>query len=181
MFWWAVACSLVGYSPCGRKESDMTEWLILSVSFTIAYELKLTFIAAAAKSLQSCPTLCDPIDGSPPGSPIPGILQAILECVAISFSNARKWKVKVKSLSHVRLFTIPRIAAYQAPPVHGIFQARVLEWGAIAFSDFRGMYIIKGKQISIIFFQSLENIKTILAPEGHIRTSKQAIPGLQTL
>ena len=114
----------------------------------------------------------------------PGILQArILECVAISFSNARKWKVKVKvkSLSHVRLFAIPRIAAYQAPPVHGIFQARVLEWGAIAFSDFRGMYIIKGKQISIIFFQSLENIKTILAPEGHIRTSKQATPGLQTL
>ena len=129
--------------------------------------------AAAAKSLQSCPTLCDPIDGSPPGSPIPGILQAILECVAISFSNARKWKVKVKSLSHVRLCAIPRIAAYQAPPVHGIFQARVLEWGAIAFSDFRGMYIIKGKQISIIFFQSVENIKTILAPEGHIRTSSR--------
>ena len=61
--------------------------------------------AAAAKSLQSCPTLCDSIDGSPPGSPIPGILQArVLEWVAISFSNAWKWKVKVKSLSHVRLF-----------------------------------------------------------------------------
>ena len=58
--------------------------------------------AAAAKSLQSCPTLCDPIDGSPPGSPVPGILQArTLEWVAISFSNASKWKVKVKSLSHV--------------------------------------------------------------------------------
>ena len=56
--------------------------------------------AAAAKSLQSCPTLCDPIDGSPPGSPVPGILQArTLEWVAISFSNAWKWKVKVKSLS----------------------------------------------------------------------------------
>ena len=60
--------------------------------------------AAAAKSLQSCPTLCNPIDGSPPGSPVPGILQArTLEWVAISFSNAWKWKVKVKSLSHVRL------------------------------------------------------------------------------
>ena len=60
--------------------------------------------AAAAKSLQSCPTLCDPTDGSPPGSPIPGILQArTLERVAISFSNAGKWKVKVKSLSHVQL------------------------------------------------------------------------------
>ena len=61
--------------------------------------------AAAAKSLQSCPTLCDPIDGSPPGSPVPGTLQArTLEWVAISFSNAWKWKVKAKSLSHVRLF-----------------------------------------------------------------------------
>ena len=60
--------------------------------------------AATAKSLQSCPTLCDPIDGSPPGSPVPGILQArTLEWVAISFSNAWKWKVKVKSLSRVRL------------------------------------------------------------------------------
>ena len=73
--------------------------------------------AAAAKSLQSCPTLCDPIDGSPPGSPIPGILQArTLEWVAISFSNAWKWKVKAKSLSCVRPFATPWTAAYQAPP-----------------------------------------------------------------
>ena len=72
--------------------------------------------AAAAKSLQSCPTLCDPIDGSPPGSAVPGILQAwTLEWVAISFSNAWKWKVKVKSLSHVRLLAIPWTAAYRAP------------------------------------------------------------------
>ena len=60
--------------------------------------------AAAAKSLQLCPTLCDSIDGSPPGSPVPGIRQArTLEWVAISSSNAWKWKVKVKSLSHVQL------------------------------------------------------------------------------
>ena len=73
-------------------------------------------LAAAAKSLPSCPTLCNPIDGSPPGSPIPGILQArTLEWVAISFSNAWKWKVKVKSLSRVRLFATPWTAAYQAP------------------------------------------------------------------
>ena len=73
--------------------------------------------AAAAKSLQSCPTLCDPIDSSPPGSPVPGILQArTLEWVAISFSNAWKWKVKVKSLSRVQLFVTPQTAAYQAPP-----------------------------------------------------------------
>ena len=74
--------------------------------------------AAAAKSLQSCPTLCDPIDGSPPGSAVPGILQArTLEWVAISFSNARKWKVKVKSLSRVR--PLAWTAAYQAPPSMG--------------------------------------------------------------
>ena len=73
-----------------------------------------------AKSLQSCPTLCDPIDGSPPGSPIPGILQArTLEWVAISFSNALKWKVKVKSLSRVRLLATPWTAAHQAPPSMG--------------------------------------------------------------
>ena len=61
--------------------------------------------AAAAKSLQSCPTLCDPIDSSPPGSLIPGTLQArTLEWVAISFSNEWKWKVKVKSLSRVSDF-----------------------------------------------------------------------------
>ena len=75
---------------------------------------------AAAKSLQSCPTLCDPIDGSPPGSLVPGILQArTLEWVAISFFNAWKWKVKVKSLSHDRLFVTPRTPAYQALPSMG--------------------------------------------------------------
>ena len=75
------------------------------------------------------------MDGSLPGSPFPGILQArTLEWVAISFSNAWKWKVKVKSLSHVWLLVTPWTAAYQAPRVHGIFQARVPEWGAIAFS-----------------------------------------------
>ena len=78
---------------------------------------KLAFAAAAAASLQSCLTLCDPIDGSPPGSPIPGSLQArTLEWVAISFSNAWKWKVKVKSLSHVRPSATPWTAADQAPP-----------------------------------------------------------------
>ena len=72
--------------------------------------------AAAAKSLQSCPTMCDPIDGSPPGSPVPGILQARTpEWVAISFSNAWKWKVKEKSLSRVQLVATPWTAAYQAP------------------------------------------------------------------
>ena len=78
--------------------------------------------AAAAKSLR-CPTLCNPIDNSPPGSPIPGILQAkTLEWVAISFSNAWKWKVKVKSLSRVWLLATPWTAAYQAPASMGFFR-----------------------------------------------------------
>ena len=77
--------------------------------------------SAAAKSLQSCPTLCDPIDGNPPGSAVPGILQArILEWVAISFSKVRKWKVKVKLLSRVWLLATPWTAAYQAPPSMGL-------------------------------------------------------------
>ena len=76
--------------------------------------------AAAAKSLQSCLTLCDPTDSSPPGSPVPGILQArTLDWVVISFSNAWKWKVKGKSLSHVRLLATPWTAAHQAPPSMG--------------------------------------------------------------
>ena len=75
---------------------------------------------AAAKSRQSCPTLCDLIDGSPPGSPVPGILQArTLEWVAISFSNARKWKVKVESLSRVQLLATSWTVAYQVPPSIG--------------------------------------------------------------
>ena len=79
-------------------------------------QLSLAAAADAAKSLQLCLTLCDPIDGSPPGSPLPGILQArTLEWVAISFSNAWKWKVKVKSLSRVQLLATPWTAAHQAP------------------------------------------------------------------
>ena len=79
-----------------------------------------SFTHAAAKLLQSCLTLCDPTDGNPPGSSVPGILQArTLEWVAISFSNAWKWKVRVKSLSRVQLFATPRTAAHQAPPSMG--------------------------------------------------------------
>ena len=86
--------------------------------------------AAAAKLLQSCPTLCDPRDGSPSGSPVPEILQArTLEWVAISFSNAWKWKVKVKLLSRVRLLASPRTEAYQAPPSMGF--SRQEYWGGV--------------------------------------------------
>ena len=85
--------------------------------------------AAAAKSLQSCPTLCDSRDGSPPGSPIPGILQArTLEWVAISFSNAWKWKVKVKFLSRVRFLATPWTAAFQAPLSMGFARQEYWSW-----------------------------------------------------
>ena len=85
---------------------------------------------AAAKSLQSCPTMCDPIDGSPPGSPIPGILQArTLEWVGISFSNAWKWKVIAKSLSRVQPSATPWTAAYQAPPSMGF--SRQESWSGV--------------------------------------------------
>ena len=90
-----------------------------------------------AKSLQSCPTLCDPINGSPPGSPVPGILQArTLEWVAISFSNAWEWKVKSESEVAQSCPTLhdPMDCSLPGSSVYGIFQARVLEWGAIAFS-----------------------------------------------
>ena len=107
-------------------------WRILS---TILLEFEMSAAAAAAaKSLQSYLTLCDPIDTSPPGSPVPGILQArTLEWVAISFSNARKWKVKLKSLSRVRLLETSWNEAYQAPPPWDFLGKRVLEWGAIAW------------------------------------------------
>ena len=89
-------------------------WLL--IYYPTPHSIQGCLAAAAAKSLQSCPTLCDPIDGSPPGSPVPGILQArTLEWVAISFSNAWKWKVKGKSLSHVRLLATPWTAARQVP------------------------------------------------------------------
>ena len=92
---------------------------------------------AAAKSLQSCPTLCNPIDGSPPGSAISGILQArTWEWVAISFSNAWKWKLKVKSLSRVWLFTTPWTAAYQAPPSMGL--PRQEYWSGLPLPSPRG-------------------------------------------
>ena len=91
-------------------------FMCLPLFLEIFHQLFKVSAAVAAKSCQSCLTLCDPIDGSPPGSPIPGILQArTLEWVAISSSNALKWKVKVKSLTRVWLLMTPWTAAHQAP------------------------------------------------------------------
>ena len=111
--------------------------------------------AAAAKSLQSCPILCDPIDSSPPGSPIPGIPQErTLEWAAVAFSSAGKWKVKVKSLSRVWLFSDPMDCSPPGSSVHGIFQARVLEWGAI----------VSTPSISLHGYVSLPPISKFLGP-----------------
>ena len=102
----SVSCKQVDSLPLSHLRSPTRPWEIM--------------YAAAAKSLQSCLTLCDPIDGSPLGSTVPGILQArTLEWVAISFSSAWKWKVKVKSLCRVQLSATPRTAAHQAPPSMG--------------------------------------------------------------
>ena len=115
--------------------------LISKVRATSKYSLsqlmyfKKDSIPAAAKALQSCPALWDPRDSSPPGSALPGILQArTLEWVAISFSNA--WKVKSESEVAQLCLTLwdPIDSSLPGSSVHGIFQARVLEWGAIAFS-----------------------------------------------
>ena len=111
---------------CGYHCPFLPEGVIRMNLFNILRFSEITVSAAlpaavaAAKSLLSCLTLCDPIDSSPPGSPVPGILQArTLEWVAISFSSAWKWKVKVKSLSCVRLLVTPWTTAYQAPPSMG--------------------------------------------------------------
>ena len=125
-------CVRVCVCVCARARVCACTVCILSAWF-ITCSFLYSPAAAAVKSLQSCPTLCDPIDGSLLGSPVPGILQArTLECVAISCSNAWKWKVKVKSLSRVWL-SDPMDCSLPGSSIHGIFQARVLEWGAIAF------------------------------------------------
>ena len=114
--------------------------------------IKYMAAAAAAKLLQSCPTLRDPIDGSPPGCPVPGILQArILEWVAISLSNAWKWKVKVKSLSHVRLLATPWTAAYQAPPSMGF--SRQEYWSGVPLPSLK----IYGPDIKVFKHKEKQN------------------------
>ena len=134
--------------------------------------------AAAAKSLQSCLTLCYPIDSSPQGSPVPGILQErTVEWVAISFSNAWKWKVKVKSLSHVRPSATPGTAAHQAPPSMGFSRQEywsdmsaivrqfehslALEWkltfsSPVATAEFSKFAGILSAALSHIIFQDLK-------------------------
>ena len=117
MFWFSnflVLLSFAIYPPPKQLPS------LLALEYFLFLPFYHAAAAAAAKSLQSCPTLCNAIDGSPPGSPVPEIPQArTLEWVAISFSNAWKWKVKVKSLSLAWLIATPWTAAHQAPPSMG--------------------------------------------------------------
>jgi len=126
-WWWTGRPGVLWLMGSQRVRHDWATEL----NWTLLYDY-IPVAAAAAKLLQSCPTLCNPRDGSPPGSPVPGILQVrTLEWVAISFSNAWKWKVKVKSLSRVRLLATPWTAAYQAPPSMGI--SRQENWSGAPF------------------------------------------------
>ena len=123
--------------PSSRGSSQPRDWIHVSYVSCITGGFIThwaTWCSAAAKSLQLCLTLCDPIDGSPPDSPVPGILQArTLEWVAISFSNVWNWKVKVKLLSHVRLLATPWTAAHQAPLSMGF--ARQEHWSGVPLSS----------------------------------------------
>ena len=112
------SCRGAGLESAGRRLTVTNlRWSQSAASRPLPQTPHRTGSFAAAKLLQLCPTLCDPTDGSPPGSPISGILQAgTLEWVAISFSNARKWKVKVKPLSRVWLSATPW-TPYEAPPM----------------------------------------------------------------
>ena len=118
-----------------RKIKSDKEGYYIMITGSIQEEDMLCY----AKSFQSCLTLCDRIDGSPPGSPVPGILQArTLEWVAISFSSAWKWKVKVKSLSRVWLLATPWTEAYQAPPSMGF--SRKEYWSGVPSPSLRGRH-----------------------------------------
>ena len=118
---------------------------------------------AAAKSLQSCPTLCDPTDISPSGSRVPGILQArTLEWVAISFSNVWKWKVKVKSLSRVRLFATPWTAAYQAPPSVGF--SRQEHWSGVPLPSPIGTLVLSSLRLILMISFNLKYLSKALSP-----------------
>ena len=125
-----------------------------------------TIAAAAAESLQSCPTLCDPIDGGPPGSPVPGILQArTLEWVAIPFSNAWKWKVKGKSLSRVRLLATPWTAAHQAPPSMGFSRQEYWSGVPIICLNYLKIKILSIKHTPLIYVKPLKllEVKVLLS------------------
>ena len=129
-------------------------------------------VAAAAKLLQLCLTLCNPLDGSPPGSPIPGILQArTLEWVAISFSNAWKWKVKVKPFSRVQLLATPWTAAYQAPPSMG--SSRQEYWSGVPLPSLGREYEDSSKIKNRITISSSNSTSKHILKGNEIHCSKR--------
>ena len=140
------------FCKCLRHSCVFSNELILCVILLCCHYSFACKFEQYTKSLQSCLTLCDPIDGSPPGLPVPGILQArTLEWVAISFSNAWKWKVKVKSLSHVRPSLTPWTAAFQAPPSMGF--SRQEYWSGVPLpSPFEHYAIPKIRYHAFFFF-----------------------------
>ena len=170
-WWWTGKTGMLQYMGSQRVRRNwielnwtdpgciiqVTDWACIQV--IIRYGLKDIwgkdgkdlYVDIAAKSLQSCPTLCNPIDSSPPGSPVPGILQArTLEWVVISFSNAWKWKMKVKSLSCVWLFATQWIAALQAPPPMGF--SRQEYWSGVPLpSPMWTLNAIKRKELYWLF------------------------------
>ena len=173
--WWAAVHGVTQSRTRLKQLSSSSAWLIITFFFVVedksfrtcfsywflkvyvkgfsmgATEVLSTAAAAAtAKSLQSCPTLCDPIDGSPPGFPVPGILQVrTLEWVAISFSNAWKWKVKVKSLSPVRPSATSWIAAHQAPPSMGF--SRQEYWSGVPLPSLMKIQFLWETETTIIW------------------------------
>ena len=160
-----------------QSSNPLIIWLVFATWFasSLSHLLSKNYLrshhaaAAAAKSLQSCPTLCDSIHGSPPNSPVPGIHQVrTLEWVAISFSNAWKWKVKNESEVAQSCPTLcsPMDCSPPGSSVHGIFQARVLEWDAIAFS----------KESSWV---TLLVLTIRYSPRGSPWITKDILPGVQ--
>ena len=167
MLWRYQACfaCLLSRFYCREQSCDFIHLGLYTFVIKLGHQLPFLIVwptnhmaAAAAKSLQLCPTLCNPIDGSSLGSPVPGILQArTLEWVAISFSNAWKWKVKVKSLSRVQLFATPWTAAYQVPPSVGF--SRQEYWSGVPSPWVMNM-------------EYLNSMDTCLSLERHSRSYK---------
>ena len=177
----AISSSVVPFSSC---PGSLPAWVFSNESaLCMRWPKYWSFsfsIIAAAKSFQSCLTLCDPIDGSPPGSSVHGILQArTLEWVAISSSNAWKSNVKVKSLSRVRLLATSWTAAYQAPPSMGF--SRQEYWSGVPLpSPLASLEKCKSKpQWGIILHRSecaIISLQTIKAGGGVEKREHSYIP-----